>query len=95
MVYPDFYVKGNAPCTEVDPDMFFADPEEPNYLRITTQAKKICQKCQYIEECREWAVTTNEQGVWGGTSRNERRKIRKERASGITNAGAVMTLQSA
>lgn len=93
--YPDFYGKGPAACTEVDPDLFFADPEEPNYLKITSKAKKICGTCIYIAECREWAIETNEQGVWGGTSKNERRKIRKQRSSGISNAGRLMPLQLA
>lgn len=78
MDYPDFYVKGPTPCSQVDPDDFFADPDQPNSIKTTNAAKKVCANCPYIVECLEWALENNEQGVWGGTTRNERRRLRKE-----------------
>lgn len=36
-------------------------------------AKRICQRCPVIVECREWALRRREQyGVWGGMGEAER-----------------------
>jgi WhiB family transcriptional regulator, redox-sensing transcriptional regulator len=40
------------------------------------EAKKICQQCPVMQECREWALEHKESyGVWGGLSEGERDKI--------------------
>lgn len=36
----------------------------------------ICATCPVTEPCLEWALTYRERGVWGGTSENDRRRIR-------------------
>jgi len=41
-------------------------------------AKRVCRACEAIEPCLEFALATNqESGIWGGTSEEERRKLRK------------------
>ena len=41
-------------------------------------AKRVCQACDANEPCLEFALATNqESGIWGGTSEEERRKLRK------------------
>jgi hypothetical protein len=35
--------------------------------------------CKVREECLNYAIQNNERGVWGGTSENERKKIKKRR----------------
>ncbi len=44
-------------------------------------AKSICARCLVAEECRAWAVEHDERGIWGGTSREERRALQKGTAS--------------
>lgn len=42
------------------------------------QAKAICTDCPVKAECLEFAITTNQEyGVWGGTSEEERRSLRR------------------
>lgn len=41
------------------------------------EAKKICEGCKVQVNCLEWALRNHEdEGVWGGTTRSERLKIR-------------------
>ena len=41
-------------------------------------AKRVCRGCDALEPCLDFALATNqESGVWGGTSEEERRKLRK------------------
>lgn len=44
------------------------------------KAKSICEQCTVSEECLEYALAdTKLEGIWAGTSPNERDKIRRER----------------
>lgn len=45
------------------------------------RAKAICKHCPVIAECLNYAlsVDTYDNGVWGGTSEEERRKLRKQK----------------
>lgn len=38
-------------------------------------ALSICKGCPVIDECLEFAIAHKEQGVWGGTSYAERKRI--------------------
>lgn len=43
------------------------------------QAKTVCAECPVRAECLEFAITTNQEyGVWGGTSEEERRVLRRQ-----------------
>lgn len=77
--YPDFHEKGPASCTapEVNPDIFFTDPKDDNYLKDTSKAKGYCGLCVYKTECLAWALESDEIGVWGGTTDMDRRKIKR------------------
>lgn len=80
MDFPNYYSKGPTPCSQVeDPDTFFPDPEVPGSITMTNEAKKICADCPYIQECLAWAVDNDEIGIWGGTTKNQRRKIKQDR----------------
>ena len=51
-----------------------------SYLNIDqiASAKAVCGECDAQSECLEFALATNQDsGVWGGTSEEERRKLRK------------------
>jgi len=42
-------------------------------------AKLVCRRCEVQGACLEFALATNQDsGVWGGTSEEERRKLRKQ-----------------
>ena len=42
-------------------------------------AKAVCDTCDVKAMCLDFALTTNQDsGIWGGTSEEERRKIRRQ-----------------
>ena len=45
------------------------EPAEP--------AKAICARCLVQPQCLSWALSHDELGIWGGTSTNERRAMRR------------------
>lgn len=47
-------------------------------VRIVEAAKAVCESCPVREACLRYALETNQEaGVWGGTSEEERRKLRR------------------
>ena len=41
-------------------------------------AKLICAECPVINECLDYAIRTNQDsGIWGGTTEDERKSIRR------------------
>jgi WhiB family redox-sensing transcriptional regulator len=49
----------------------------------TEQAKAVCRRrCPVQEQCLQWALDTGQSiGVWGGTSENERRALKRRTAA--------------
>lgn len=70
--YTDLYPE--ARCRDADPEVFFPDAGGD-----VNPAKKICADCPVITECFDAAVTNGERfGVFGDSSENDRRKIKKQ-----------------
>ncbi|HEX2851455.1 MAG TPA: WhiB family transcriptional regulator [Acidimicrobiales bacterium] len=68
-----------ASCRDVDPDLFFPVGTTGIALQQIDHAKQVCRSCDAQAACLEFALSTNqESGVWGGTSEEERRKLRKQ-----------------
>jgi WhiB family redox-sensing transcriptional regulator len=64
-----------ANCAGTDPEVFF-----PDGGGSVAQAKRVCVRCDVIEECGEYAVDEFEvYGVWGGLSQQELGRIRRAR----------------
>jgi WhiB family redox-sensing transcriptional regulator len=67
-----------ASCRNTDPDLFFPVGTTGPALEQIAAAKAVCRECAAQAECLEFAMATNQEaGVWGGTSEEERRKLRK------------------
>jgi WhiB family redox-sensing transcriptional regulator len=63
----------DAACRGADTDLFFPATEEE-----AGPAKAICALCPVREECLEFALQTRqEDGVWGGMTETERRRLRR------------------
>lgn len=61
-----------APCTEVDPDVFFPEKGGPG----AGEAKQVCRGCDVREQCLAYAVEHRiEWGIWGGVSFRTRRRM--------------------
>lgn len=89
MDYPDFTAKGTPYCQKegVDPEIFFPDPYQKGAAAINDRAVSVCMSdggCPYKNECLAWALFAGEPGTWGGTTENQRRKIKKSASSSAT-----------
>ena len=65
----------HAACRGLDPLTFYpANDEEAE------SAKAVCAQCPVREACLEHALTVREKdGVWGGCTERERRRILRQR----------------
>jgi WhiB family redox-sensing transcriptional regulator len=62
-------------CRGLEPSIFFPDEDED-----ATPAKEVCADCRVRVSCLEHALTIREkQGVWGGATERERRRIIRQR----------------
>jgi WhiB family redox-sensing transcriptional regulator len=75
---PDDHWREDAACASVDPDLFFPVGVTGPAVGQIASAKAVCSECRSRAECLEFAITTNQEyGVWGGTSEEERRVLRR------------------
>jgi WhiB family redox-sensing transcriptional regulator len=72
-----------------DPELWF--PANGN--RATAErAKAICRICPVRSACLEWAMAANERtGIWGGTTPNERRALRRTDAKALISGIRIST----
>ncbi|GAC1518001.1 MAG: hypothetical protein NVS1B12_08170 [Acidimicrobiales bacterium] len=67
-----------AACADVDPELFFPVGVTGPAVDQIADAKAVCAGCVAQTACLEFAITTNQEyGVWGGTSEEERRVLRR------------------
>ncbi|GCB53039.1 WhiB family transcriptional regulator [Streptomyces sp. NL15-2K] len=79
--------RDHAACRHEDPDLFFPIGTTGPALVQTERAKAVCRRCPVREKCLQWALDTGQTlGVWGGTSENERRAL-KRRAGARRRSG--------
>ena len=71
--------RDDALCVEVSGDLFFPLPGAD--ARVA-EAKSICDACDVQAQCLAYALDNNiEDGIWGGHTPNERRKLKREAAA--------------
>ena len=69
----------SAACRNTEPDLFFPVGTTGPAIDQIAAAKAVCDQCDAKGPCLEFALTTNQDsGVWGGTSEEERRKLRRQ-----------------
>ena len=61
----------DAICLGAEPSIFDGDS-----LTDVLEAKKICSACPIQAMCLDWATQTQDAGVWGGSTPDERKKLR-------------------
>ena len=71
----------SALCRTQDPELFFPiGTTGPASLQVD-DAKAVCRRCPVVEDCLTWALETGQDaGVWGGTSEDERRALKRRGA---------------
>ncbi len=78
----DYTWRKNALCRDTDPELFFPVGNTGQALQQISAAKEVCCECTVKTECLEFAIETNQDcGIWGGTSEDERRNIRRQMAA--------------
>lgn len=87
--------RADAACRSTDPDLFFPIGSTGLAVGHIASAKAVCATCPVQAPCLEFALETNQDsGVWGGTSEDERRALRRKRLS-ARRAGRAATAQTA
>jgi WhiB family redox-sensing transcriptional regulator len=70
--------RAGAKCLGSDPAFFFPLGGTGEPLAQAETAKRICQACPVRPPCLQFALDTNQDtGVWGGTTEDERRALRR------------------
>jgi WhiB family transcriptional regulator, redox-sensing transcriptional regulator len=67
-----------AACRAAESDLFFPVGSTGPALRQIEAAKAVCRQCPAQAPCLDFALRTGQDaGVWGATSEEERRTIRR------------------
>ncbi|HEV2761220.1 MAG TPA: WhiB family transcriptional regulator [Acidimicrobiales bacterium] len=70
--------RAQARCLGSDPDLFFPLGGTGEPLAQAEAAKRICHECEVRNVCLQFALETNQvTGVWGGTTEEERKSVRR------------------
>ena len=77
--------RAEAACRNEDTNLFFPISDEG-----AAEAKAICAVCPVRAECLDWSIATRQSdGVWGGLTENERRRVRRRRQAAARAASAA------
>ncbi|RAY13613.1 WhiB family transcriptional regulator [Actinomadura craniellae] len=73
----------DAACRGVDPELFYPIGYAAEVFKHQeAQAKAVCGGCSVRAECLDWALRAGEpDGIWGGTTPEERRYLRRRIAA--------------
>ena len=63
-------------CHGSDPELFFPISATGRAMPQINLAKAVCGRCAVSEDCLSYALQTMPEGIWGGTTREERIAIR-------------------
>jgi WhiB family redox-sensing transcriptional regulator len=79
---------GGVECSQL-PAVFFPEDEPDTYLRakMIKVAKEVCNDCPVRLRCFDYALSAQMQGIWGGTTAEERQALR-------TNSSVVKPIRA-
>jgi WhiB family redox-sensing transcriptional regulator len=70
--------RDHAACSGLDPDLFFPVSASGASRTDIEAARRICQCCPVMTPCLRWALDLGQvSGIWGGTTEEERRALRR------------------
>jgi WhiB family redox-sensing transcriptional regulator len=67
-------------CRGTDTELFFPIAAAGRALQQVRSAKAVCAHCEVRASCLSYALETTQDGIWGGTTRDERIAMRLLRA---------------
>lgn len=69
-----------AACKDAEPELFFPISATAASSQVVKRAKLICASCPVRAACLSYALDhRQEQGIWGGLTEEERRRIPRRR----------------
>lgn len=75
---PDLSWRREASCRDTSPELFFPIGTTGLAIDQIEAARLVCMGCPARVQCLEFALSTNQDsGVWGATSEEERRHLRR------------------
>jgi WhiB family redox-sensing transcriptional regulator len=75
-------------CVSADPEIFFPVSAGGASARQIEQARRVCARCPVRRECLDWAMSSGEMhGIWGGTTPEDRTRVRRKEAARSRHAG--------
>lgn len=79
LAHADYSWRVDAICRDTDPELFFPVGTTGYALLQIARAKEVCHQCPVRRDCLQYALETNQDsGIWGGTSEEERRTLRRQ-----------------
>jgi hypothetical protein len=73
--------RGKSPTNRGEPDNYF-----PERGVNPTNARSICPQCPVVDECLSYGIIYDEDGIWGGLTRKERKRLKYLRQQLIQQA---------
>jgi|SRR5580700_3783744 WhiB family redox-sensing transcriptional regulator len=67
-------------CRSEDPELFFPVTTYGAALRQVNAAKAVCRACAVRAACLSFGLQTSQDGIWGGTTPEERHALRRQKA---------------
>ncbi|MGD0556102.1 MAG: WhiB family transcriptional regulator [Streptosporangiaceae bacterium] len=64
-------------CRQADPALFFPMSVTGTGMRKARAAKTVCHGCAVRSSCLSYALETMPDGIWGGTTLQERLAVRR------------------
>lgn len=78
MTAPQFPEDGA--CYRTEEHGFFPHTESPTHPAVVAIKRRYCSSCPVLAECLQWALDTgSDWGIFGGTTGEERRPLRKSK----------------
>lgn len=82
--------RNQAACRDTDPDLFFPVGTTGPAIEQIENAKAVCRQCDVQTACLEYALAAREDdGIWGGLTEEERRKISRRRTTNSLGGTAL------
>jgi WhiB family transcriptional regulator, redox-sensing transcriptional regulator len=70
--------RDHASCRLMDPELFFPPAIVGVTLTEVEDAKAVCHACPVQDSCLQFAFETKQEyGIWGGTTEDDRRRLRR------------------
>lgn len=69
---------GSSPPCENFPEAFHPGYGEPGFIMLFNVAKSLCNDCPIREQCLEYGIKWESQGIWGGVAARDRQRMRQQ-----------------